>query len=211
MAKYGKMRRRYQDRPLRQEDISNQWDEQLAQWIQEAEEAGLTEPNAMVLATLAGNIPAARTVLMKDLNPEGISFFTNLQSRKARHLKNNPNAAVCFSWPSLERQITLRGVVEELDEQTAQDYFQERPRESQLGAVASRQSQVIKNREELQEALQKAQAENPGEIAKPEDWGGYLFKPFEIEFWQGGPGRMHDRIRLREVCPGQWQKERLSP
>lgn len=211
MAKYANMRQGYQDRPLRQKDITERWDEQLSLWVAEATEAGLSEPNAMILATSAGNIPATRTVLMKDLSPQGISFFTNLQSRKARQMKTNPNAAICFSWPSLQRQITLRGTVEQLDDQIAEAYFRERPRESQLGAVASRQSQRVDSREELQEALRKAEAEHPEEIARPEDWGGYLFKPWEVEFWQGGPGRMHDRIRLREVCPGQWQKERLSP
>lgn len=205
------MRQEYAGRELRKKEIDERWDRQLGAWIEEAKKQGVVEPNAMVLASAEGGMPAVRTVLLKDLSPEGIVFFTNRESRKGKHLKSNPNVALCFSWPEIERQVTIRGVAHEVNPEVADNYWRERPRESQLGSLISRQSQVAKNREEIEKAMQEAEARIGESIERPEEWTGFRVKPNEIEFWQGGKGRLHNRIRLRETRGGEWVKERLWP
>lgn len=209
MTSHGHLRKDYQKGRLQEEDVSPLWHEQLGVWVQEA--GGIAEPNAMVLATAdAAGRPSARTVLMKDLSQQGVSFFTHSTSRKGQNLQENPYAALCFSWPLLERQVTLKGPVEELPLEEVEAYWASRPLESQLGSAASQQSQIAKGREEIEAALRELSQQHPGQVPRPRSWTGYRLNPEEVEFWQGGPGRLHDRIRLRKEN-GRWVKERLWP
>lgn len=211
MTSHGHLRKEYQKGRLQEKEVSLHWHLGLERWVAEAAAEGIAEPNAMILATAdAEGKPSARTVLMKDLTAKGVSFFTHSTSRKGRQIKEQPYAALCFSWPALERQVTLRGSVAELPLEEVEAYWASRPRESQLGSAASKQSQVAESPEEIAAALSELSGKHPGQVPRPQSWTGYRLAPEEVEFWQGGPGRMHDRIRLRQA-DGQWVKERLWP
>ena len=184
-------------------------------WFADAESAGLHEPNAMVVATVAPDgQPSARTVLLKGLTDDGFAFYTNTASRKGCDLAAEPRCALLFPWHQLERQVRVEGVAVPLPEADVAAYFASRPRPSQLGAHASHQSRVVAGREELAAAYAEVEERYAGrDVPVPEEWGGYRVRPERIEFWQGRPGRMHDRLRYRRdrSAEGSWVVERLAP
>jgi pyridoxamine 5'-phosphate oxidase len=168
--------------------------------------------NAMTLATVSGSgIPSARTVLLKGVDARGFIFFTNYDSRKGCELAANPNSALTFFWPELERQVCVAGVTSKLPTPESEAYFKSRPRGSQLGAWASNQSRPVKDRAALEKHWQEAAARFPKEIPLPPNWGGYVLAPQRIEFWQGRPSRLHDRFCYTKQADGTWKLERLSP
>jgi pyridoxamine 5'-phosphate oxidase len=197
---------------LREEDVDPDPIRQLRLWLEAAEAAGLHEPNAMTLATCTpAGAPSARMVLLRGLDERGFAFFTGYESRKADELTANPQAALVFWWPTLERQVRIEGSVERTTSEESDAYFRTRPRGSQLGAWASHQSQVIADRNILEQRMAELEQQHAGrEVPRPPFWGGFRVWPVVIEFWQGRPNRLHDRIRYRRV-EGGWQIERLSP
>jgi pyridoxamine 5'-phosphate oxidase len=185
---------------------------QLREWYEHAVSEGLAEPHAMALATASPDgAPSVRIVLLKGIDDRGIQFFTNYESRKGRELEANPRAAVTLYWPPLDRQVRMEGPVERLSAEESDAYFTSRPRGSRLGAWASRQGTAISAREDLERALAEAEQRYPGdEIPRPEYWGGYRLTPEAIEFWEGRPNRLHERMHFLREGDG-WKLERLSP
>jgi pyridoxamine 5'-phosphate oxidase len=181
-------------------------------WYDDASAAGLHEPNAMVVATVSADFaPSARLVLLKGVSEAGFVFYTNTGSRKGHELAGNPRCALLFPWHPLERQVRVDGTAAPLPREAVDDYFAVRPRGSQLGSWASHQSSVVADRAELEAAYAEAeQRYDGGEVPTPEEWGGYLVHPESVEFWQGRPGRMHDRLVYRRADAG-WRTERLAP
>ncbi|MDO3650379.1 pyridoxamine 5'-phosphate oxidase [Nocardia mangyaensis] len=196
--------------------VSAGWEPLLRRWIDQARTLGVAEPNAMVLATvsLAGPAPrpVARTVLCKGLSPEGVTFYTNYDSAKGNQLAADPYAAATFLWPALARQVHVRGVTERVPAEVTEAYWQLRPRESRLGAWASRQSRPAASRAELDQALADTETRfaEVDDIPVPPFWGGYLLRPDEVEFWQGRRGRLHNRIVVR-IDGANTTIERLQP
>ncbi len=187
--------------------------EQFTQWFNDAVDAKLPLPEAMSLSTVgADGKPLARMVLLKKVNADGFVFFTNYRSAKARELEGNPNAALVFFWPQLERQVRVEGTVTRTTEEESREYFVTRPRESQIGAWASPQSDVIASREELEKRQRDfEELYRDREVAWPEHWGGYRVTPKRIEFWKGRIGRLHDRIVYEREDDGNWTIKRLAP
>jgi pyridoxamine 5'-phosphate oxidase len=184
---------------------------QFARWLAQARERGIPEPTAMVLATTsAGGRPRARTVLLKAHGPEGFTFYTNRTSRKGQDLQVNPRACAVFPWYTLGRQVTAEGGVRMMSQASSEPYFHSRPHGSQIGAWASRQSQVIGSRAELDRRAEELERRWPGDVPMPDFWGGYVLMPETVEFWQSGACRLHDRLRYRRHGDG-WVIERLSP
>ena len=180
-------------------------------WFQQALDAQVLEPNAMVLSTVgASNRPSNRVVLLKEITSEGIVFFTNYQSRKGQEIVNNPFVSAVFFWPELERQVRVEGEVRQVSEADSDAYFYSRPRISQAGAVVSKQSSEIADRTVLDEKMAELMADESIKIERPKHWGGYEIVVGGMEFWQGRPGRVHDRARYQKV-DGAWVKTRLSP
>jgi pyridoxamine 5'-phosphate oxidase len=187
--------------------------EQFRLWFSEVIAAQVAEPNAMTLATVGpGGAPSARVVLLKDFGPSGFTFHTNYDSRKGRELTANPSAALCFFWQPLERQVRIEGRVERASESESEAYFRTRPPATQIGAWVSQQSQPITSRAEL-ERLQREMTErfSDGPVPRPPHWGGLRVVPDAIEFWQGRPSRLHDRILYTRQPDGTWTRVRLSP
>ncbi len=182
-------------------------------WFEQALAAQLPEPNAMTLATCTPDgAPSARVVLLKALDARGFTFFTNYDSRKGREMAVNPRVALCFLWQPLERQVRIEGTVEKVTPEESDDYYVVRPLGSRLGAWASAQSAVIPGREFLEEKHAELMAKYPdGNVPRPPHWGGYRVLPNAIEFWQGRPSRLHDRILFTRQPDGTWRKERLAP
>lgn len=187
--------------------------EQFAKWFGEAVSSKVLEPNAMHLATLGKNMkPDGRIVLLKDFDENGFTFYTNYQSRKAADMAQNPFASITFFWPELERQIRIEGIISKVDTKTSSDYFEKRPRKSQIGAWASPQSQIVEGREVLENNfdLYEKKFENT-EVPKPDHWGGYNLSPDYFEFWQGRRSRLHDRITFSKNEKNVWEIFRLAP
>ena len=182
-------------------------------WLNDAIEANIPWAEAMTLATATPDgKPSARMVLLKQVDQNGFVFFTNYRSAKARQLDANPYASLVFYWTELERQVRVEGSVERVSEQESRDYFQTRPRESQIGALASDQSEVISGREVLEQRAQELEnLYSDREIDCPEHWGGYRVTPEQIEFWKGRVGRLHDRILYQRESEGIWTITRLAP
>jgi pyridoxamine 5'-phosphate oxidase len=182
-------------------------------WSDEAKAAGIHLSEAMTLATsTTEGKPSARLVLLKQADERGFVFFTNYNSRKARELDANPQAALVFYWPQLERQVRVEGKVERIGTTESDAYFKTRPRESQIGALASPQSEVIASREALQQRADELEKFYAGrEVDRPAHWGGYRLLPDRIEFWKGRPGRLHDRISYERSVDGSWSISRLAP
>ncbi|MFD1245261.1 pyridoxamine 5'-phosphate oxidase [Paralysiella testudinis] len=184
---------------------------QLQQWLNEAMAAKVNEPTAMNVATVDANgLPSARIVLLKEVNAAGLVFFSNYHSRKGRALAAHPYAAATFFWPELERQVRVEGRVQILAAAESDAYFASRPYTSRIGAWASHQSEVIDSKNELVARAALVGARHPLQVPRPPHWGGYVVLPQRLEFWQGRPSRLHDRIQYR-LQDGAWLKERLSP
>lgn len=207
------IRKDYRRAKLSETDVLPDGLDQFRKWFDEAVRAKVNEPNAMTLATAdAQGMPDARIVLLKGADAQGLVFFTNYQSAKGRELAQNPRGALVFFWPELERQVRLAGQVEKISQQESDLYFQSRPRKSRLGAWASEQSAVIPSRWFLAKRIFSVIARYPlGKVPLPPFWGGYRLKPEWVEFWQGRPSRLHDRLRYRRGADGAWVIERLSP
>jgi pyridoxamine 5'-phosphate oxidase len=212
---FQKIRKEYENEGIQEQELLPDPMDQFRAWYAEAEQhcpGPWYEPNAMALATtdLDGNV-SVRWVLLKGMTAEGIRFFTNYDSAKGQQLAANPKAAVAIHWPYLGRQVRIEGVTERTSRLISEEYFHSRPRGSQLGALASRQSQPVASRKVLENELQELTAGLKGlEVPLPEDWGGYLLKPRRMEFWQGRLNRLHDRIVYMAVG-SRWEIQRLSP
>src|SRR5690606_8221608 len=187
--------------------------EQFRRWFNDALDCGVMEPNAMVLATAsADGQPASRVVLLKDIDPYGLCFYTNYESRKGLELLHNPCAALLFFWPELQRQVRVEGIAERLPEEAADAYFQSRPKGSRLGALASHQSREIACRNVLDDQLAKLEEAYAGteDVPRPAYWGGYRVRPQRFEFWQGRSNRLHDRLVYKKEV-STWIVIRLAP
>lgn len=186
---------------------------ELRKWVQAAIDCNIVEPNAMVLATASKEgRPSSRAMLMKEIDAQGIIFYTNYESRKGRDLAENPWASITIFWKELERQITIDGRVVKISEAHSTEYFAKRPKESQIGTWCSRQGTIIPSRAVLEEAFHTFQAKfKEGQVPKPPYWGGYRLEPETFVFWQGRENRLHDRFLYRKNVDHPWIIERLSP
>ena len=207
------IRERYSRAGLSETDLNPDPILQFEQWFQDASEAGVFEPGAACLATASRAAdPSARMVLLKGVEERGFIFFTNYGSPKARDLAENPRAALVVAWVELARQVRVSGSVERISRQESARYFESRPAGSRLSAWASHQSQVIDSRRALEEQMQRVQARfGASDIPLPPFWGGYCLSPTRIEFWQGRPDRLNDRLRYRRQAESRWVVERLAP
>ncbi len=209
----GNLRVDYQADELLEGQVAADPFQQFDAWFKAAQESACPEPNAMIVASLTEKgHPAARVVLLKEVNDRGFIFYTNYASRKGRELTAHPHAAAVFNWLELERQVRIEGRVERLDPEASTEYFQRRPRKSQVGAWASPQSQVIPDREFLEARKEEVEEKFAGreELPRPDDWGGFLIIPEMVEFWQGRSSRLHDRLVYRRHV-GPWTIDRLAP
>ena len=209
----GGYRKTYEKSELTEERISDNPMELFQKWFYETEASdGVEEPNAMTVSTIGlDGFPKSRVVLLKKYTHEGFIFYTNYDSEKGKAIANNSKVCVSFFWPFMERQIIIKGVAEKIPENLSDGYFESRPDGSKLGAIVSEQSAVIASREVLEGKLKELEREyETKEILRPKNWGGYIVKPISMEFWQGRPNRLHDRIRfsLENI---DWKIDRLAP
>ena len=212
LTRVAALRREYAGRPLDESAVAPTWLEQFWRWFDDAIEAGVLEPNAMVLATAGADArPSARTVLLKGLDERGFAFFTNLDSAKARQAAENPWASIVFPWLDLARQVVVEGSVSSMSAAESDAYFATRPHAARISALASPQSRVLASREELLARHAETGAAHPDEVPRPPSWGGLRIAPVRVEFWQGRPDRLHDRICYRLEDGGDWVVERLAP
>jgi pyridoxamine 5'-phosphate oxidase len=211
---FADLRREYADGGLTESDLAEDPFAMFQRWYDDAVAAEIYEPNAMVVASVsADGRPSARMVLLKGFSPEGWVFFTNLGSRKGAELLGNGHCALLFPWHPLERQVRVDGLATGLPRADVDAYFAQRPRNSRLGAHASHQSHQVASRQELDDAWAAADAAYPDDVPVPDEWGGFRVAPEAVEFWQGRPGRMHDRLVYRRTDPasGGWSVQRLAP
>ena len=205
------IRTEYELAGLGEADIARDPFEQFGRWYDEARASGIHEPNAMTLATIGPNGPSARVVLLRGFDTRGFTFFTNYESDKGRELAGDARVALCIAWIDIARQVRVEGVASKVSREETDDYFRTRPRASQLGAWASAQSRPVASRAELESRYAELVTEYEGrEVPAPPHWGGYRVAPVRIEFWQGRPSRMHDRIRY-ELDGTSWRIKRLAP
>ena len=207
------IRRDYSHKSLSEKDVDPNAIKQFEKWWDEAVNSKIDEVNAMTLATASLDaLPSARIVLLKEFNEKGFVFFTNYESYKAQQLAENPKACLVFFWRELERQVRITGLIEKVSGNQSDEYFKSRPESSRIGAWASPQSRVIESRDWLDDKFNELVNKMEGNSsARPPHWGGYLVKPVVIEFWQGRPSRLHDRIQYSLDENGEWKIERLAP
>ena len=207
------IRRDYSHKSLSESDVDANAIKQFEKWWVEAVNSKIDEVNAMTLATASLDaLPSARIVLLKEFNEKGFVFFSNYDSYKAQQLAENPKACLVFFWKELERQVRITGLIEKISGKQSDEYFQSRPESSRIGAWASPQSRVIEDRQWLDEKFNELVNKMEGtSIPRPSHWGGYIVKPVVIEFWQGRPSRLHDRIQYTLEENGEWKIERLAP
>lgn len=207
------IRRDYAHNSLSEKDVDKNAIKQFGKWWKEAVSSKIDEVNAMTLATASIEaLPSARIVLLKEFNEKGFVFFSNYESYKAQQLAENPKACLVFFWKELERQVRITGLIEKIPATQSDDYFRSRPESSRIGAWASPQSRVIEDRNWLDEKFNELVNKMEGTaIPRPPHWGGYIVKPVVIEFWQGRPSRLHDRIQYTLEENGEWKIERLAP
>ncbi|CAM3899622.1 MULTISPECIES: pyridoxamine 5'-phosphate oxidase [Flavobacterium] len=215
MKDLGSYRKSYEKSELLETNIPEDPINLFNRWFHEVEDfGGVDEVNAMTVSTIGlDGFPKSRVVLLKKFNEEGFIFYTNYNSEKGKAILNNPNICLSFFWHSMERQIIIKGIAEKTPENISDNYFASRPVGSQLGAIVSNQSEVIPDRRYLEDKLKKLENDFEGEneIPRPNFWGGFLIKPIEVEFWQGRPNRLHDRIRYKLSENTCWNVDRLSP
>jgi pyridoxamine 5'-phosphate oxidase len=213
MTSLANLRKEYQKQAFNKEEASLNAIEQFERWWQEAMKSDIDEVNAMTLATASSDgLPTARIVLLKGYSEKGFQFYTNYDSYKGQQLHENPRACLVFFWKELERQIRITGLVEKLSEKESNDYFRIRPLGSRIGAWASPQSTVIESDEWLMNQVKEYENKfSDSEVPRPVNWGGYLVKPVTIEFWQGRPNRLHDRLLYSLQENGSWTIEILAP
>ena len=214
MKDLGDYRKSYEKSELLESNIPEDPINLFNRWFHEVEDfGGVDEVNAMTVSTIGlDGFPKSRIVLLKKFNEEGFIFYTNYNSEKGKAIIDNPNICLSFFWHSMERQIIIKGIAEKTSTNVSDNYFASRPKGSQLGALVSAQSEVIPNREYLEENLKELEKQFEGkEVPRPSFWGGFLVKPIEVEFWQGRPNRLHDRIRYKLSENYYWNIERLSP
>jgi len=208
------LRRASADQPLDEQAVSADPFEQFEKWFEEAVNVQILDPFAMVLTTVSEiGYPSARVVYMRDISKDGIIFYTNYLSQKGKEITNNPMVSMLFFWGEIERQIRIFGSAEQLTAKQSDEYFASRPRESQIGAWSSDQSEIISNREELEEKFNYYSEKFKGlNVPRPENWGGFIVRPEKFEYWQGRPNRLHDRIAyLKNAESDSWDIKRLSP
>jgi pyridoxamine 5'-phosphate oxidase len=213
MSSISQIRKEYSRQNLTEVSVSKDPFTQFREWWKDAVDSQLIEPNAMTLATSSGDgIPAARIVLLKGVDEKGFVFFTNYNSYKGQQLAENPRACLVFFWKELERQVRITGLVERTSVEESDEYFNSRPEGSKIGAWASPQSKIIPGRDWLEEEEKNFNEKFNGKAVKrPSHWGGFRVRPINIEFWQGRPNRLHDRIQYDLKDDGSWEISRLAP
>ncbi|HLS70224.1 MAG TPA: pyridoxamine 5'-phosphate oxidase [Chitinophagaceae bacterium] len=205
----------YKQKALSEEEVGLDPIVFFEKWFKDAIDSQISESNAMTLATVDdAGIPHARIVLLKEINSKGFVFFTNYQSNKGKQMEKHNKVSLLFFWKELERQVRIEGRVEKISAEESEEYFNSRPLGSRIGALASPQSQIIKSRDVLekkQKQLEEQAASDPSSIQRPEHWGGYIVKPYFMEFWQGRESRLHDRIAFEKLADSNWKIYRLAP
>lgn len=212
MSSIADLRKEYSRASLSEQDVLSNPIDQFSKWLGEAILAKVPEANAMTVSTVgANNRPSSRILLIKDVDQRGLTWFTNYESRKGHELTQNPYAALLFYWIELERQVRIEGRVERISDAENDAYFQSRPLKSRLGAIASSQSHPVASRDDLETRFAEVEKQYGEHPTRPAHWGGYRLTPDYIEFWQGRPSRLHDRIAYTLQADGTWKRQRLQP